>query len=84
MKAIPIRSRNRRQGMGAAIKAGVVLAVVAALCLELVPLMHGPAATAAARTTAVPSPAGLDFVPNRLPDRAQIEKMELAEPLPTF
>lgn len=84
MKAIPIRRRNRRQGMGAAVKAGIVLVLVAALCLELIPLMHGSAETAAALTTAVPSPPSLDFVPNRLPDRAQIERMEIAEPLPTF
>ena len=46
--------------------------------------MHGVAATAAAPTVAAPSAPGLDFVPNRLPDRAQIEKMEVAEPLSTF
>ena len=84
MKAIPIRHRRRRQRMGLATKVGLVLLVVAALCLEVVPLMHGPAATAAAPTVAAPMAPDLDFIPNRLPDRAQIERMEVAEPLSTF
>lgn len=83
MKAIPIRSRNRRPRMGV-VKAGIVVVAAAALCLELIPLMHGSAETSAALITPVPSPPSLDFVPNWLPDRAQIERMEIAEPLPTF
>jgi len=84
MKAIPIRHRHRRQRMGLATKVGLVLLVVAALCLEVVPLINGRAATAAAPIVATPSAQGPDFIPNRLPDRAQIEKMEVAEPLSTF
>ena len=83
MKAIPIRSRRR--SVNAAIKAGVVLAVVAALCVELFPLVHGmKTETATAHAFVAPSTPAPDFVPNPMPDRAQLEKMQTAEPQPTF
>ena len=85
MKTIPIKRHDRRQGVGTAVKAGIVLAVVAALCVELFPLVHGMKTEAATpHGFATQSPPAPDFVPNPMPDRAQLEKMQTAEPEPTF
>jgi hypothetical protein len=85
MKTIPIKSRDRRQGVGTAVKAGIVLAVVAVLSLEIFPLVHGmKTESSTAHAFAPPAQPALDFVPNPMPDRAQLEKMQTAEPEPTF
>ena len=85
MKTIPIKSRDRRQGVGTAVKAGIVLAVVAALCVEIFPLVHGmKTESSTAHAFAAPAQPVLDFVPNPMPDRSQLEKMQTAEPELTF
>jgi hypothetical protein len=85
MKTIPIKRHGRRQGVGTAVKAGIVLAVVAALCVEIFPLVHGmKTETAVAHAFVAPSTPAPDFVPNPMPDRAQLEKMQTAEPQSTF
>ncbi len=87
MKAVPIRKHGRRQGWSAAVKAGIALAVVAAFFLEVFPVVHsmktGPE-TATVQGPLIPSPPAPRFVPNPMPDHEQLEKMERADPSPTF
>ena len=84
MKAIPIRNRGGSQGMRAAIKAGLVVAAVFALFIELLPSMHGATPDTSAPSASSRSTETSDFVPTPLPGRSQIDKMETSEPLPTF
>jgi len=87
MKAIPIKKHGRRQGWSAAVKAGITLAVVAAVFLEVFPVVHsmksGPE-TSAVHGPLTPSPPAPSFVPNPMPSPEQLEKMERADPSPTF
>lgn len=84
MKAIPIKRHGQRLGLSTAVKAGVVLAVVAAFVLEVFPVVHGmktEAETPKVHGLVTPAPS---FVPNPMPSREQLEKMERADPAPTF
>lgn len=87
MKAIPIKKHGRRQGWSAAVKVGVALAVVAAVFLEVFPVVHSMktgAETATVQGRLTPSSPAPSFVPNPMPSREQLEKMERADPSPTF